>query len=108
MTRFKKSLALLLAIIMMFSSMSVAASATYGKDGIDNNDLRFQVVFYREDAKGNWVNATYDDPATPEKELIARAAPGDKIMARIYFETSFPAATGSLGFAFNDDYFTQL
>ncbi len=114
MARLKKSLALLLAIVMMFSSMSVAASATYGKDGINDNDIRFQVLFYREadvwvaDEAGTDVNLAGEKGNWVKKWIETdRAAPGEDIEARIYLETTFPTATGSLGFAFNTDYFTQ-
>lgn len=114
MTRFKKSLALLLAIVMMFSSMSVAASATYGKDDVSDNDIRFQVLFYREadvwvaDEAGTEVNAGEKGNWVKQWIKTDRAAPGDEIKARVYLETTFPTATGSLGFAFNEHYFTQL
>ncbi len=120
MARLKKSLALLLAIVMMFSSMSVAASATYGKDGVDNNDIRFQVVFFRELDEAVWVASdkgsstiTTEDGTVERGDWVTwvptnRAAPNEEVKARLYMETSFPTATGQLGFAFNEHYFTQL
>lgn len=94
MTHLKKSLAMLLTFVMMFSSMSVAASA-WKTDSVSDNDIRFTTVFFRLDEETNtWVKTD-------------RAAPGDEVKARVYLETSYPSGTGDMAFIFDSDYFVQ-
>ena len=94
MTRLKKSLAMLLAFAMIFSTMSVAASA-WKADSTSDNDVRFTVEFFRKDANGNWVDAK------------GRVAPGDEVQARVYLETTFLAAGYNSALFFDTTYFTQ-
>ena len=79
MTHLKKSLALLLAFVMIFSSMTVAASAW--NVGDDGRTVSFGIKFFRQDSKtGNWIETT-------------NAAPGEKVKARFYMGTDFAAAS---------------
>ncbi len=94
MARLKKSLAMLLAIAMIFSTMSVAASA-WKKDKYDDNDVRFTVHFFRKDAEGNWVDAE------------GRAAPGDEVQARVYLEATYAPADINTALFFDKTYFEQ-
>ena len=71
MARLKKSLALLLAFVMMFSSMSVAASAWTVED--EDKGVAFTVKFFRE-KDGEWIETT-------------KAAPGEAVKARVYVST---------------------
>ena len=87
MTHLKKSLALLLAFVMIFSSMSVAASAFDPKvDGGFNLD--YTVKFFREDAEGNWVETE-------------RAKPGENVKARVYIGTDFYTYFGNMALLFD-------
>ena len=104
MTLFKKSLAVLLALTMIFSTMSVmgyAASESdvqyythMNADGTigthnGNNGFEFVVKFYRQvlvDDKG--TEATSDD--VYEWVETDRAAPGEKVQARIFVGTEYP------------------
>ena len=94
MTRLKKSLAVLLAFAMIFSTMSIAASA-WKEDKYDDNDIRFTVHFFRKDADGNWVDAN------------GRVAPGDEVQARVYVETTFLAAHFGSSLYFDKNFFDQ-
>ena len=97
MTHLKKSLAMLLALIMMFSSMSVAANAWNPED--DPSDITFTVKFFRFDAdevdetagKDGWIETT-------------NAAPGEKVVARVYVKTGFYTYGGDSCFLFDKTY----
>ena len=92
MTHLKKSLALLLAFVMIFSSMTVAASAwSVGDDG---RTVSFGIKFFRQDSKtGNWIETT-------------NAAPGEKVKARMYINTDFYAGISSeLALLFDSRFF---
>lgn len=93
MTHLKKSLAMLLALIMMFSSMSVAATAWEPSD--DPSDISFTVKFFRESPKdsGNWIETK-------------NAAPGDNVKARVYVKTGFYTYGGDSCFLFDKTFFT--
>ncbi len=92
MTHLKKSLAMLLALIMMFSSMSVAATAWTIDD--DPNDITFTVKFFRESPKGsgNWIETK-------------NAAPGENVKLRVYIETGFYTTGGESCLVFDKDFF---
>ncbi len=96
MTHLKKSLAMLLALIMMFSSMSVAASAV-DTPAEEPSDITFTIKFFREDPKnpGQWIETT-------------KAAPKEKIKARLYIKTGFYTTGGDTCFLFDDAYFTPF
>ncbi len=93
MTILKKSLAMFLALVMMFSTMSVAANAA-GKTETLNDDISFTVKFFREDPEnpGSWIETT-------------KAAPGESVKARIYIETGYYTVGGDACFIFSKDYF---
>lgn len=93
MTHLKKSLAMLLALIMMFSSMSVAASAWDPSE--DASDITFTVKFFREDPKnpGSWIETE-------------KAAPGEELKARVYIKTGFATHGGDMCFLFDNQYFS--
>ena len=104
MTLFKKSLALLLALTMIFSTMSVMGYAAddvtvkyythMNADGTigthnGNNGFEFVVKFYR------W--AVTDDKGTPETTddvydwiETDRAKPGEDVQARVFVGTEYP------------------
>ncbi len=90
MARLKKSLALLLAFVVMFSSMSVAASAWTVEE--EKKGVAFSVKFFRE-KDGEWIETT-------------KAAPGEAVKARVYISTEFASYAGELALLFDSDYFT--
>lgn len=90
MARLKKSLALLLAFVMMFSSMSVAASAWTVEE--EEKGLSFSVKFFRE-KDGEWIETS-------------KAAPGEAVKARVYLSTEFASFAGELAVMFDSDFLT--
>ncbi|MEE1012617.1 MAG: hypothetical protein U0L11_11365, partial [Acutalibacteraceae bacterium] len=115
MTHLKKSLAVILAVIMIFSSMSVAASAFDANvDGGFNLD--FAVKFYRMernadglviDKNGNVVGDANDNLASGvDADDInwietEKAKPGEKVKARVFVGTDYYTYSGNLGFLFD-------
>lgn len=93
MTHLKKSLALLLAIVMIFSSMSVAVSAADVTSGSES--AAFTVKFFRKNSSGNWVETT-------------KAAPGEHIKARVYVSTNFYSASFASNLLFDSDFFKAV
>lgn len=99
MTLFKKSLSLLLAIIVVFSSVSVMAFAADGDDwyltdGKDN--VAFEIKFFRN-------AGTATNPNWIETE---KAKPGEAVKARLYVNTDFPTAASNISFAYNAKFFS--
>ena len=115
MTHFKKSLALLLAFVMIFSSMSVAASAFDPKVD-DGFALDFVVKFFRMernedgliiDEDGNVV-ADANDNIVPGTDLddinwveTTKAKPGEKVKAKIYIGTDYYTNSGNIAILFD-------
>jgi len=115
MTHFKKSLALLLAIVMIFSSMSVAASAFDPK--VDGGfKLDFAVKFFRMernedgliiDKEGNIVGDANDKIAEGTKPDTINwietetAKPGEKVKAKIYIGTDYYVYSSNIGILFD-------
>ena len=94
MTHLKKSLALLLAFVMIFSSMSVAASAWSATDPGTGFDLGFTVKFFRQDAEsGEWIETK-------------NAEPGEVVKARIFVSTDFFTRGGETALLFDSRFFT--
>lgn len=112
MTIFKKSLAILLAFAMIFSTMSVMASAaeevelskyppqlnpdgTIGTD-LGNNGIDIIYKFYRavvEDGVTTWVETK-------------NAAPGELVKMRAFIGTDFTTWSFQLGTLFDSNFFT--
>lgn len=89
MTHIKKSLALLLALVMIFSSMSVAASAW---DPMEDGKIavNFDVKFFRKDSSNNWIETE-------------RAMPGEKVKMRVYLNTDYMAHSSNIITMFDSD-----
>lgn len=88
MTYLKKSLAVLLAFVMIFSTVSIAATAaeTVG------NALSFKIVMYRK-VGDNWVETT-------------RAKPGEQLKARLFLGTDYGSTTSTIAMAWDKQYFS--
>ncbi len=108
MTHLKKSLALLLAIVMIFSSMSVAASAAaVGEPDAGDESATFTVKFFRDKNRGK--TDENGNPLPIEWVETTKAAPGEYVNARVYLSTNF--ATGSnvaTAFLFDTDFFEAI
>lgn len=87
MTYVKKSLAVLLAFVMIFSTVSIAATAaeTVG------TALSFKIVMYRKDGD-NWVETT-------------RAKPGEQLKARLFLGTDYGSNESTVLTAWDKQYF---
>ncbi|MBQ2841674.1 MAG: InlB B-repeat-containing protein [Clostridia bacterium] len=95
MKHLKKSLALLLAFVMIFSSMSVAASAADGESATGGETAAFTVKFFRKDSNGNWIETT-------------KAAPGEYVKARAYVSTNYYTHTFTSSLLFDTDFFKAV
>lgn len=120
MTHLKKSLALLLAFVMIFSSMSVAGSAAFDASVDGGFQLDFAVKFFRMernedgmiiDKAGNIVADAEDnlfDSVDPDKDInwieTTVAKPGEEVKARAYIGTDFYAYSGSSALLFDSRY----
>ncbi len=95
MTHLKKSLAMLLALIMMFSSMSIAANAWTPSE--DPDDITFTVKFFRESpiGSGNWI-------------LTEKAAPGETVKARFYIKTGYATHGGETCLVYDKEFFSGV
>lgn len=114
MALIKKSLAVLLTVLMIFSTMSVAVSAKtsdevaqeiakvnsanpwLATDG--NKTAEFTVKFFRLDK--DTESATYGEWIATEK-----AAPGEELLARLYISTDFPAGDSEVALAYDTRFF---
>ncbi len=107
MKHLKKSLALLLAIVMIFSSMSVAASAAaVGEPDAGDESVTFTVKFFRNknrgktDSEGNALPAEWVETTT--------AAPGEYVKARVYLSTNYATYGITSSLVFDSDFFDAI
>ena len=94
MTKAKKLVALMLAFLMIFSSVSVLASAM--SDTVDSGvTLGISTKFFKE-VDGVWTETTKVNP----KET-------DTVKARVYLETDYYSGDSTLLFFYDKDFFTH-
>ncbi len=107
MTHLKKSLALLLAIVMIFSSMSVAASAaTFGEPDSGKESLTFTVKFFRNENRGKTDSEGNPLPASWVE--TTKAAPGEYVKARVYVSTNYATHGITSSLLFDSNYFDAI
>ena len=112
MKLFKRTLSLFLAFMMVFTSVSLLASADLGEDP-DKMSWRATWKYYREatvatkDDDGNYVRDDNGDIVTKkvwvETNKISR---GDKVKARLFLETNYAAGVAEHFFFYHQDFFT--
>lgn len=93
----KKSVALLLTVLLAFSSWSVLASAAWDP-AVQPNDLSLEVKLYRNggtELSPNWVEVN-----------DTKLAPGEKVKARIFVGTDYYTYAGNLLLFYDTDFFT--
>ena len=110
MKLFKRTLSLFLAFMMVFTSVSLLASADLGNDGMS---WSIEVKYYREaevatkDADGNYVEDA-DGNVVTEKIWIPtnKISRGDKVKARTFVETNFASGHSQYFFFYHQDFLT--
>ena len=91
MTRIKRLAAVALAFLMMFSSLSVAASA-YDPTTEDSNDVSVTTEIYRTEADGDLV-------------ATDKVKKGETVNVKVYADTGYFTSAGTLLFFYNSDFF---
>ena len=110
MKLFKRTLSLFLAFMMVFTSVSLLASADLGNDGMS---WSISVKYYREaevatkDADGNYVKDAEGNIVT-EKIWIPtnKISRGDNVKARVFWETNFALGGNENFFFYHQDFLT--
>lgn len=91
MTKLKKVVAIMLALLMMFSSASVLATA-WDATTDDGSALTIATKFFKE-VDGEWVETT-------------KVRPNDTVKARVYLGTDYYSNDSTLLFFYDSDFFT--
>ena len=91
MTKLKKVVAIMLALLMMFSSASVLATA-WDATTDDGSALTIATKFFKE-VDGEWVETT-------------KVRPNDTVKARVYLGTDYYSNDSTLLFFYRSDFFT--
>ncbi len=107
MKHLKKSLAMLLALVMIFSSMSVAASAAaVGEPDAGDESVTFTVKFFRNENRGKTDS---EGNALPAKWVETnKAAPGEYVKARVYLSTNYATHGVTTSLLFDSDFFEAI
>ena len=91
MTKIKRLAAMVLAFLMIFSSVSVAASAWNATDD-DPNNVSIRTEILRTEADGDLV-------------VTDKVKKGETVKVRVYAETGYYTNAGTLLFFFNSNFF---
>lgn len=92
MKTLKRIVSVVLAFLMLFSSVSILSSAVVG-DG-NENSFTLTTKFYREDPdSGEWIETS-------------KAAKGEDILARVYLKTDYYASDHTLFWLYPSDFMT--
>lgn len=92
MTKIRKVLAALLALLMIFSSFTALAYAADETAG--GTTVTFATKFFKQADDGSWAE-------------ITRAKPGDTVKARVYLGTDYFSNSSNLLFFYDKDFFTH-
>lgn len=92
MTKIRKVLAALLALLMIFSSFTALAYAA--DDTAGGTTVTFATKFFKQADDGSWAE-------------ITRAKPGDTVKARVYLGTDYFSNSSNLLFFYDKDFFTH-
>ncbi len=107
MKHLKKSLAMLLALVMIFSSMSVAASAAaFGEPDAGDESVTFTVKFFRNENRGKTDSEGNELPAKWVETNTA--APGEYVKARVYLSTNYATHGITSSLVFDSDFFEAI
>lgn len=91
MTKIKRLVAVAMAFLMMFSSLSVAASA-YDPMTEDSNDVSVRTEILRTEADGDLV-------------ATEKVKKGETVRVKVYADTGYFTNAGTLLFFYNNDFF---
>ena len=95
MTASKKVVALLIALLMIFGSMSVLGSA-YDENDPPTGTVTIRTELQKKDSQNNWIVATGDN---------SHVAPGENIRVAVYVGTSFYTVDGEMLLYYDTDFF---
>ncbi len=97
MTASKKVVALLIALLMIFGSMSVMGAAyDYDEDNPPTGTVTVRTELQKKDSQNNWIVATGDN---------SHVAPGDNVRVAVYVGTSFYTVDGEMLLYYDTDFF---
>lgn len=91
MTKIKRLVAVALAFLMMFGSLSVAASA-FDPMTEDSNDVSVRTEIFRTEADGDLV-------------ATEKVKKGETVNVKVYADTGYFTSAGTLLFFYNNDFF---
>ena len=95
MSKTKKVIALVLAFMMIFSSVSVLASATFDPETDDGSTLTVSAQFYKTNDGGTtWEECT-------------KVSAGDSVQVRVKVGTDFYSNAATLMFFYDNNFFTD-
>ncbi len=91
MTKMKKVIAMMLALLMAFSSVSVLAFAEWTVEDTVDNELGISIDMYKE-VDGSWVKTE-------------KVKPGQQVKARVSLDTNYYSNSSDIKLYFDKDFF---
>ena len=101
MTKLKKVTALMLTLLLAFSSYSLMAFAV---DFTDNDDDGY--IDVTENPAEITVNVKFTDSGGTELADLSKVTPNDSLKARVYLGTNYYSAGGEITLFYDADFFT--